>query len=179
MLKRNIAILIAGGLLSAQVNLAAADQGASPVSAVPPSYDAGGGGWQPPALTKYLEQRAASIQKEGVVLRGDSFPPSYDSGGGGWQPLVLTKYLEERAAAIQRETGGDVYETIKISASTKDVTVEHFGTVKIANDKGQSFVWTFDTMGEAVVPLKTIAPAGFAAGDTTVYVRHPAAHIQG
>lgn len=133
MLKRHIAILIAGGLLSAQVNLAAG-------------------------------------QASSAVNADDQY----------WKPLPSQlKYLEERAATIQKEARGDVYKTIKVEASTKDVTVDHFATVKIANDKGQSFVWTFDTLGEAVIPLKTIAPAGFAAGDITIYVRHPAAHIPG
>ena len=69
--------------------------------------------------------------------------------------------------------------TVKIDASTKYVNAEHFGTLKIENDKGQSFVWQFDTLGEVGFPLSVIAPKGFAAGETRVYVRHPLAHISG
>ncbi len=69
--------------------------------------------------------------------------------------------------------------TIKITAATQYVTVEHFQTVKIENDKGQSFVWTFDSLGEYGFPISVIAPKGFAAGETRVYIRHPAPHIPG
>ena len=69
--------------------------------------------------------------------------------------------------------------TVKISASTQYVTVEHFNTVKFENDKGQSFVWRFDSLGEYGFPLSVIAPKDFAAGETRVYIRHPAAHIPG
>ena len=167
MLKRNIAILIAGGLLSAQVTLAAAEQGAFPSNDTEVI-------WQLlPAQVEYFKQREASNPN----LTGASrpvFPTSVGVGGPAVFP-GLAKYLAERESAVR----GDVYQTIKVEASTKYVTVDHLGTVKIVNDKGQSFVWTSDTLGEAVIPLKTIAPAGFAAGDTTIYVRHPASHIPG
>jgi hypothetical protein len=66
--------------------------------------------------------------------------------------------------------------TVKITASTNYVDVEHMGTVKFENAKGQSFVWKFDTWGELGFPLSAIAPKDFAAGPTRVYVRHPPAH---
>lgn len=69
--------------------------------------------------------------------------------------------------------------TVKITASTQYINVEHFQTVKIENDKGQSFVWTFDSLGEYGFPISVIAPKDFAAGETRVYIRHPAAHISG
>ena len=134
MLKRNIAILIAGGLLGGQVNLATAGESAFPSNDVQ-------------VYTKMLPAQA--------------------------------KYFDERAASTRTAKSGDVFETVKIDASTKYVTVQHFSTVKFVNDKGQSFIWTSDTLGEVGVRLKTIAPAGFEAGDTTIYVRHPAAHIPG
>lgn len=126
MLKRNIAILIAGGLLGVQANLAGA--GDSNVEILP----------------------------------------------------AQLKYFEERAASIRAETRGDVYKTVvNISASTKYVNAERDGVLVIKNDKGQSFTWRADTLGEADIPLKAIAPAGFAAGETRVYVRHPLEHISG
>ena len=67
--------------------------------------------------------------------------------------------------------------TVRIDAATQYVNAEHFGTLKIENDKGQSFVWKFDTLGEVGFPLSVIAPKGFAAGETRVYVRHPSAHL--
>ena len=170
MLKRNIAVLIAGGLLGAQAGLVVADEGAVPVGA-DTLY------WKLlPAQVEHFKQREASNPNP-TGARRPVFPASGTGGEG--RPPALTKYLNERATAIEKEARGDVYKTIKVEASTKDVTVEHFGTVKIVNDKGQSFVWTFDTLSETVVPLKTIAPAGFEAGDVTIYVRHPAAHIPG
>jgi hypothetical protein len=167
MLKRNIALFIAGGLLSAQVGLTAADQGNFP------SNDTGVI-WKPlPAQVEYFKQREASNPN----LTGASRPVFATSTGVGGPAAFpgLAKYLADREAAVR----GDVYKTIKVEASTKNVTVEHLGTVKFANDKGQSFVWTCDSLGEHVVPLKAIAPAGFAAGDIMIYVRHPASHIQG
>jgi hypothetical protein len=94
MLKRNIAILIAGGLLSAQVNLAAADQSTFPMNA-DDQY------WKPlPSQLEYLEQRAASIQG---TARGDSFPPSADAIY--WEMLpAQAKYFEARAASLETET---------------------------------------------------------------------------
>ena len=123
MLKRNIAILIVGGLLSAQVHLAGAGGSTSQML---------------PAQAQYLEQRAAKVAQELVGQR-----------------------------------------TVNITASTKYINAEHDGVLVIKNDKGQSFTWRADTLSEVVVPLKTIAPAGFEAGDTAIYVRHPAAHIPG
>ncbi len=134
MLKRNIAILIAGGLLGAQANLAGA--GDSNVYILP-------------AQLKYLEERAASVRAE---------PQGY-----------VYKAAEAR---------GDVDRTVKINASTKYVNAEHLQTLKIENDKGQSFTWKADA-GGVVFPLKAIAPAGFEAGEATVYVRHPTEHIGG
>jgi hypothetical protein len=66
--------------------------------------------------------------------------------------------------------------TVKITASTRFINVEHYDTLKIENAKGQSFVWTFDSLGEYGFPLSVIAPKSFAAGETRVYIRHPAAH---
>lgn len=61
----------------------------------------------------------------------------------------------------------------------KYVDVQHFETVRFMNEKGQSFTWKFDTLMEIGFPLKVIAPAGFEAGETRVYVRHPEAHLPG
>jgi hypothetical protein len=67
--------------------------------------------------------------------------------------------------------------TVKISGTTKYFTVNHFATAKIENDKGQSFIWQFDSAMEmSNFPLKTIAPGGFDAGSTLVSVIHPALH---
>lgn len=99
MLKRTIPILIASGVLGAQVNVAAA-QGAFPSSA-----DESGAPLLPEAV-KYLEQRAAG----NLNLTGASrpvFPTSASSAGGMRTPLVL-KYLEQRASGIEAaSTVGD------------------------------------------------------------------------
>ena len=169
MLKRNIAILIAGGLLGGQVNLATAGASAFPSNDVQVYTK------MLPAQLKYFEQRAASIQG---TVRGDSVPLSADDLYSKMLP-AQAKYFDERSASTRTATSGDVLKTVKIDASTKYVTVEHFSTVKFVNDKGHGFIWTADTLGEVGVRLKTIAPVGFEAGDTTIYVRHPAAHIPG
>ena len=173
MLKRKIAVLIAGGLLGAQVTLAAADQ-----TAYFPSNDTEVIWKLFPAQVKYLEERAASVRAERVVPSQATFP-SNDTEVI-WKLLpAQAKYLEQRAASIAMAAREDVYPRIKIASSTKYVTAEHLGTVKFVNDKGQSFVWRADTLAETKLPLKAIAPAGFDAGDTVIYVRHPAAHIPG
>src|SRR5258706_13646458 len=98
MLKRNIGILIAGALLSAQVNLAAADQGAFPMSADEPGR---GIGSTLPALTKYLEERAPRPQT--ATVRVDTFPTSADDIV--WKALpAQAKYLDERAPRRQVAT---------------------------------------------------------------------------
>ena len=126
MLKRNIAILIAAGLLGAQANLAGA--GDSNVQILP----------------------------------------------------AQLKYLEERAASVRAETQADMYQNVvNITAATKYVNAEHLGVLVIKNDKGQSFTWKADTFVEADIPLKAIAPADFAAGETRVHVHHPMDHISG
>ena len=65
---------------------------------------------------------------------------------------------------------------VKTTAATKYVNVEHEALVRIENDKGQSFVWKADTLGEADLSLQAIAPRDFAAGQTRVFVHHPYEH---
>jgi len=66
---------------------------------------------------------------------------------------------------------------VKISGTTKYITVNHEATVKIENDKGQSFVWQFNSAMEmSNFPLRRIAPSGFDSGNTLVSVIHPAHH---
>lgn len=69
-----------------------------------------------------------------------------------------------------------VEKTVKIGATTKNVNVEHFQTVKFENDKGQSFIWRFDSLQEYGFPISVIAPKEFAAEETMVYIRHPYSH---
>ena len=98
MLKRNIGILIAGAVLSAQVNLAAADQGAFPKSADEPGR---GVLSTLPAQVKYLEERA--VRPHVATVRVDTFPPSADDMV--WKPLsAQAKYLDERVARPQVAT---------------------------------------------------------------------------
>ena len=67
---------------------------------------------------------------------------------------------------------------VKITASTKYVNAEHFETLTIENDKGQRFIWQFDTQyAPTGFPLRRIAPPGFESGSTWVYVNHPARHV--
>ena len=174
MLKRNIAILIAGGLLSAQVSLAAADQGTFPSNDTEVIWKL-----LPAQLSTSSNARPASKRKGWCCVVTRSRLRLNDVQVYTKMLPAQAKYFDERAASTRTAKSGDVFETVKIDASTKYVTVQHFSTVKFVNDKGQSFVWTSGTLGEVGVRLKTIAPAGFEAGDTTIYVRHPAAHIPG
>ena len=68
--------------------------------------------------------------------------------------------------------------TVKIGNTTKDIHVDHFVTAKFENDKGQSFVWRFDSeMTMSNFLLKTIAPSGFDAGNARVIIWHPSEHL--
>jgi hypothetical protein len=95
MLKRNIAILIAGALLSAQAGLAVAAEGPFPESADQSQY------WKPlPDVEKYLAERAARNPNPRGAS-GSPFPPRVGTG------VVLTpeqlKYFADREAKIRAE----------------------------------------------------------------------------
>lgn len=92
MLKHNIAILIAGGLLSAQVNLAAADQGTFTSNDTEVI-------WKPlPAQLKYFDERKASIQRTATYGR-DAIPPSADDLYSKMLP-AQARYFEQRTALV-------------------------------------------------------------------------------
>ena len=63
--------------------------------------------------------------------------------------------------------------TILVRGSTKYINVNRDETVKIENQKGQSFVWKFDTLGEKNFPLHIIAPRDFESLQTRVFVSNP------
>lgn len=98
MLKRKIAILIAGGLLSAQAGLAGAEQS---------------GAWNLlPPVAKYLAERAASNPnptgaKEPIFRSATASSlntPILTSSAPAWNPKI-SKYLAERDARIRAERG--------------------------------------------------------------------------
>jgi len=166
MLQRDIAVLIAGALLSVQVTWAAADQGAFP-SSDNETYSG-----MTPALIQYLDQRAASNPRP-VGASGSVFPFSAASIKGASNP-DQDKYLAEQARRASAEPN-----TVRINAATREINVEHLQRVKIENDKGQSFVWLADTLdlGQDSFPLQAVAPKNFAAGNTRVYLTHPHEHM--
>jgi hypothetical protein len=93
MLKRNIAILIAGGLLSVQAGLAGAQ------SAIPPSADEAPYVLLPAQVKYFAEREAANPNPIGAT--GRVFPAS---GTGGTSSLpALAKYLDERATQIAND----------------------------------------------------------------------------
>ncbi len=167
MSKRDIAVLIAAGLLGGQVSLAAAEQNTFPLSDNE-TFSA-----PTPALIRYLEQRAANNPNPAGAA-APVFPVTAASGGGGVLTPERTKYFAERAKTISTAPA-----TIRISASTRDINVEHLQRVRIENDKGQSFVWQADTLalGEDHFPLQSVAPNGFDAGQTMVFLTHPHEHM--
>ncbi len=170
MLKRKIALLIAGGLFS---GVAAA---ATDLSSVPnDTYII----WKPlPTQMKYFEERAAAVRAEGAPLSVFATMPSNDTRVI-WKPLpAQAKYFEERAARVAQEQR-EPYPTIRVNAGTENITVEHLGTVRFVDDNGHAFVWQADTLGETALPLKAVAPSDFKAGTTEIYVRHPSSHIPG
>ncbi len=77
------------------------------------------------------------------------------------------------AVTAQAETA---QRTIVVRPTDQYLNVAHLERVRIVDDKGRSFLWTFDTLGEDHFPLKSIAPAGFDAGPTVIYVTHPESH---
>lgn len=166
MLKRHLTTLIGIGLLGAGVNLAAA-QSAFPPSTEDVLYR------MLPAQEQYFMQRQAANPN----LYGATIPARISSGvPGGPLPATL-KFLGERAAKVQAESANA--RTVKATGAANYLNVAHEETVIIQNDRGQSFVWKADTLGEADLALQAIAPKDFAAGQTRVFVRHPAAHTSG
>ena len=92
MLKRNIGILIAGALLTTQVNLAAADQGTFPPSADDMV-------WKPlSAQAKYLDERAPRPQV--ATARVNTFPQTENDIIWAMLP-AQAKYFERREATLQ------------------------------------------------------------------------------
>ena len=70
-----------------------------------------------------------------------------------------------KAGMLGASTQSVMGRTVKIDASTKNVNAQHFETLTIQNQKGQSFTWQFDTLTAPMsFPLKRIAPAGYEAG---------------
>jgi hypothetical protein len=106
MLKRNIAILIAGGLLSAQAGLAVAAQGSFPDGAADSQY------WKPwGAQEKYFAERAARDPNPTGAPR-----PAYATGTSitGVRLPSVNQYFAERAARDPNPTGakGPVFPSI-------------------------------------------------------------------
>jgi hypothetical protein len=90
MLKRNIAILIAGGLLSAQAGLAVAAQGSFPDGAADSQY------WKPgPAQEKYFAERAA---RDPNPTGGPRPVYAVSTGVTSARLPAQDKYFAERAA---------------------------------------------------------------------------------
>ena len=169
MLKRNLTMLIGVGLLGANVNFAAAGEGTFPPSSEDILYR------MLPAQEQYFAQQQRAARNQAASAADQS---AFPRGNPSRAPLpALTKYLGQQAAKIQAASAGE--RTVKTTAATKYLNVAHEEIVKIENDKGQSFVWKADTLGEADLPLQAIAPKGFAAGQTRVFIRHPLAHTSG
>lgn len=75
------------------------------------------------------------------------------------------------AAASDSPPGG---QTVKITPSTRYINAVQGESVKIENGKGQSFLWIADTFANVEFALQAIAPKGFDAGQTRVFVSgHP------
>ena len=92
MLKRNIGILIAGALLSTQVNLAAADQGTFPPSADDMVWN------MLPAQAKYLDERVTRPQV--ATVRVNTFPQTENDIV--WKMLpAQARYFDRREATLQ------------------------------------------------------------------------------
>lgn len=170
MLKRNLTMLIAVGLLGANINFAAAGESPFPPSTEDSLYRL------LPAQEQYFQQReAANPNPTGAT--GNPFPVSTEEILYKLLP-AQARYLEQRAAIVAQELAGQ-RTVVNVTASTKYINAEHDGILDIKNDKGQSFTWKADTLGEIDIPLQAIAPKDFAAGQTRVYVHHPLAHTSG
>ena len=108
MLNRHIAILIAGGLLSAQVTAAAAAEGTFPPSADDTAY------WNKlPAQEKYFADRAAANPNPTGASERPVFPSRPYVAAYPKQLPAMDKYFDQRAAANPNPTGasGGVFGT--------------------------------------------------------------------
>ena len=124
-----------------------------------------------------------ALAHESYSEGGSSLWVTQNSGETGNQAMQRTAMLVKVAdygEAVKRgdfgQLGTSPGRTLIMKATTRGINAMHLETVKIENDRGQSFVWFFDTYGSIAFPLKVIAPKAFDAGDTWVYVNHPYDH---
>lgn len=115
---------------------------------------------------------ALGVQVNLAAAAESAIPPQINEGGE-LLPAVI-KYLEQRGAIIRSEARA-APAAVKVTGSAGYINVAHLETVKIENAKGQSFVWTADSVGD--FPLQAIAPKDFQAGLSRVFVSHPYGHL--
>lgn len=120
-----------------------------------------------------------------AVAESSAFPMSVSESGLNY-PDVYEAVAQDaaqpsHAALLAKSKYGTpadaASKTVQLGASTRYLNVNHFEQVRLVDQKGQSFVWKFDTLGETRFPLTAIAPSGFDAARTVVYVTHPAWHV--
>ncbi len=163
MLKRNFAVLIGGAVLAGSVNLAAGDTGNVPVL---------------PAAAQHHLEKDRALAAEAAALAGKARTSPYPSGAGLssgiWPSQSALQYFRQKEGTQPKVSLAP--RQVVVGPATRYINVSHEETVVIQNSKGQRFVWTANTLGEADLALKAIAPRDFSAGDARVFVSHPQQH---
>lgn len=174
---RKLSLAVAAALL---VSGAAAAQSQSPF---PMSVNEAG-----PYEPEVYYAPTGSAASAPAVAESTTFPMSVSESGLNY-PDVYDVYATSAQDAAQPShaaviasnkfgTPADAAsKTVQLGAATRYVNVDHFDQVRLVDQKGQSFVWKFDTLDETQFPLAAIAPSGFNAERTVVYVSHPAWHV--
>lgn len=175
---RKLSITIAGTMLLSGVAAAA-----QPTSPFPMSVNETGVYQPEPWAPSAMPSTAAA-----PVAESSTFPMSVSETGANYpdpasRTLLAAGPGPSHAEMLERNKLGErsqpaaVDKTVRVGASTQYVNVSHDEAVRFIDDKGQSFTWQFGTLwGDTEIPLKTIAPAEFHAGNTAVYVSHPLSH---
>ncbi|MBI4754320.1 MAG: CzcE family metal-binding protein [Betaproteobacteria bacterium] len=136
----------------------------------------------PPSETSGLEHWLEHVRETPAPAAAEmAFPrEEYSEAGTLYWLERVASTPGSQAGAVQAGKLGSLVEaanysgpTVRIGTATRNINAEHDGTMKIENDRGQSFVWQFDTRSSPTsFALSDIAPKGFEAGKVRVFVGH-------
>jgi len=177
---RKLSLAIAGTMLISGAAAAAQDSSPFPMSGnetgvyQPETYVAPSA-TRSAAAAPFAESSTFPISVNEV---GPNYPNSAAYGtrvAAGAEPSHSEMLRLSESGSASRVAAVD--KTVRVGSSTAYINVDHFQTVRLIDEKGQSFVWRFDTLDETHFPLQAIAPRGFLAAHAEIYAKHPYSHL--
>ncbi len=154
MTKRRITVLLAGALFATASGIAGAHGNA----------------------VSYSDQSGAAPGYQDDNPGTTAIPPSSDLRGQAPLPSQQ-RYFSEQEQRLQSGALQVPEQTITVASAADSITVDQPSVVEFVDPAGHSFVWNTSSVSEGAIPLRSIAPPGFIAGDTMVYVRNPEANM--